>query len=495
MIYKITVVGIRNYLKNGEDDYDELFSRLPVGSIVFLRIEPTGAPFPGSVSVWDEHNQRIGSISKTDRRYVELEIPNGEMLPVKVSGHSAEHNCIYVTVENTKGVKEPFIRNISLEEDETVFATTEHDMRLQQLTEMMKTQIKMLETGMTQKTDALMLTAQEYLQYCCTSLDGQTSFSRGDILNALSLLMDRHKELEPIYSAILELHKDIGRMYNDVKTQAYLEQYQRIKTSALTPNEHGRSQFDDYIRRLEFAHGGILSQADIDAEILNLSKLLANEMMKSYEKNTETDEAFATALYSLNYSMNAIYSLYSRQIKLEQLKRLKATLQSGDKLTIIYSNTIFNRKLFNTNAKVAKLRDAIGARIKGARLENEAQSATDRPQIDPTIKCQWYYIWKILAESNLMIQDNNTVRAFLRQMIDWYPEVFEELVNEKQKMALVSKMEKSISTEKDKWKLAGKEVPFQDMLHKWKELGLDFYKKVQPMFLVCKDLHQALQNL
>lgn len=62
-----TIVGIRNYLPNGEADYPLLFSRLPIGAIVYLRKEPTGSSFPGSISVWDDECNQIGSISRLTR--------------------------------------------------------------------------------------------------------------------------------------------------------------------------------------------------------------------------------------------------------------------------------------------------------------------------------------------------------------------------------------------------------------------------------------------
>lgn len=65
MKYTITIVGIRKYLPNGEEDYPKLFSRLPVGSTVYLRKEPTGSEYPGSVSVLDDDCCKIGSVSKT----------------------------------------------------------------------------------------------------------------------------------------------------------------------------------------------------------------------------------------------------------------------------------------------------------------------------------------------------------------------------------------------------------------------------------------------
>ena len=161
--------------------------------------------------------------------------------------------------------------------------------------------------------------------------------------------------------------------------------------------------------------------------------------------------------------------------------------------TPIYINSIFKQKVFNTNAKVVRLRDAIGARIKGAKLTDGGGLLEDRPQIDPSMQNEWYYVWKMISESELLDR-KVTARAFIAQMLEWYPEVFEPVADEEQKKAFVRKMENSISAEKRKWMQSGVEVPFRDMMSKWPELQLD-HNKVQQMFLVCRDLRIALQNL
>ena len=330
MIVEITIVGIRKYLANGEDDYPELFAKLPIGSTVYLRKEPTGSQFPGSVSVWDDNGQKIGNIAKTERRYIELEIPEGEMLPVEISGHSATDNCMYVKAENTKGFSKPYIREIELMEGETVFPMTSYDQRIRQLTSMMKTKINMLKEGKAGNADSLLATGREYAVYCCKSLDGETSFNRADILLHLRNLIEAYPEIKDVYTDIYEQHKDIGRMYNDIMTQTYLEQYERIKENATCKGENESSKFYDYLGNLEFANGGSLTDEMIRKEILCLSELLAKEMEKNYKKYTESDEAFAKALYSLNYSWNGIYRLYTRRIKLELLKaRLQSSTQTN----------------------------------------------------------------------------------------------------------------------------------------------------------------------
>ena len=161
--------------------------------------------------------------------------------------------------------------------------------------------------------------------------------------------------------------------------------------------------------------------------------------------------------------------------------------------TPIYLNSIFKQKLFNTNAKVVRLRDAIGARIKGAKLTDGSGLSEDRPQIDPAMQNEWYYVWKMISESELLDR-RVTARAFIAQMLEWFPEVFEPVADEEQKKSFVRKMENSISAEKRKWMQSGVEVPFKDMMSKWPELQLD-HNKVKQMFLVCRDLRDALQNL
>lgn len=161
--------------------------------------------------------------------------------------------------------------------------------------------------------------------------------------------------------------------------------------------------------------------------------------------------------------------------------------------TPIYLNSIFKQKVFNTNAKVVRLRDAIGAGIKGAKLTDGSGFAEDRPQINPAMQNEWYYVWKMIAESELLDR-KVTVRDFIAQMLEWFSEVFKEMADEKQKTAFVEKMGKSISREKSRWVQDRQEVPFKDMMSKWQTLQLD-HNKVRQMFLVCRDLRDALQNL
>ncbi len=323
MEVKLTIVGIRNYLPNGEDDYDKLFQRLPIGTSVYLRKEPTGTKYPGSVTVLDDEGNKIGSVSKTERRCIELDIPQNRMLQVKISGHSKKHNCMYFTADNKNGFKEPYIREVPLEEGETSTELCIEDNELQKFTSLLKTKIEMFQEGQTEILQSLIKNAQKYAKLCCISLDGETSFSRTDILVGLRTLNVENPELTEVYSEIFEAHKDIGRSYNDVKTNVYREQYNRIFKSITEKRKNGKSQLDDYIENLKFLNNGTISIEILDQKIKHLEELLSKELMNSYVKNVNSDTDFADALYSLNYSMQGIYRMLTRKIRLDHLRAIR----------------------------------------------------------------------------------------------------------------------------------------------------------------------------
>lgn len=319
----LTVVGIRNYCR-GEEKYPELFARLPIGCEVVLRTNRTGEPYPGSISVYDMEMKQIGSICKTDRRFIELGMPEDGTLYATVTDHSARHNCIYIEAENTNGIKEPYLREIVPEMGEIVFAKTAQDMHMEHITDLAKSQLERLkERDITeQQTKTLLNVLTEYSKLCCTSLDGESSFKRADIIKYLRDLAGKHVEFQQFYDDIFEKTKDLGRKQNDVKVEVYLKQYQNIYASATAKGKNGKSQIDEWIDVLKFTHGGVLPESVISEEMNRLANLLSGEMMNKYITCIDSDEDFATALYSLNYLLRSIYVLYTRRIKYNYLKNL-----------------------------------------------------------------------------------------------------------------------------------------------------------------------------
>lgn len=323
MNVELTVVGIRNYC-GGEEGYPQLFARLPIGCEVYLRINPPGEPYPGSVSVYDMEGQQIGSISKTDRRYIEDDVRAVGVLSAKVTEHCAKDNCIIIEAENEKGIKEPYLRDITPEDDELVFDTTAQDARMVLLTDMVKSQLeRFVDQDITKgQLEALTKVLTEYSALCCASLDGESSFKRADILRFLKKLAKKYSGLQPIYDDVFEQSKDLGRKNNDVKVAVYRAQYNNIYASATAKGRNGKSQVDKWFDTLRFAYSGELSEEDIKNEVKPLAEKLRVELMNKYVSCIDSDEDFSTALYSLNYRLRAIYVLYTRRIKYKYLMNL-----------------------------------------------------------------------------------------------------------------------------------------------------------------------------
>ena len=328
MMVVLTVVGIRNYLPNGEADYPQLFARLPIGTTVYLRKQSEGEKYPGCVYVYDEEARIIGSITKTERRFIELEIPKDLMLQAKIIGHSAADNCLYIEAENTKGFSVPYIRQIELTGSETAIPLTTLDNKIKLFTSSMKTMIDSLKKdGDASNVDSLLRIAEKYQACCCQSLDGDTSFSRGEICQELRILLNQYPALKDVYSVIYEQHKDLST--KEEQTNVFRKQYGRIYERAMLKEEHGSSFLEDYIEKLTFLNGGQLTTEIVQNEILSLSSLLAKELCNNYVMFIKTEESFAHVLYSLNYSLNGIYILFTRRIKLEYLQSLLANLSDN----------------------------------------------------------------------------------------------------------------------------------------------------------------------
>jgi len=162
----------------------------------------------------------------------------------------------------------------------------------------------------------------------------------------------------------------------------------------------------------------------------------------------------------------------------------------------VLESLIFNGRIFDTNAKLLRLRDEIGARIMGARLSDESRFAAERPQIDPKVQKEWYYIWKPLNESGLFARSAKVgVTMFIEQMMKWYPEVFPEHASDDERKAFVKRMVASISAEKSRWVKGEEEVPIKDMTAACPTLGIVYIGRIQTLFFVCNELRKALREL
>lgn len=326
MMVRLTVVGVRNYCKHKEADLPALFERYPLGSKLYLYVVPEGMRFAGAVKVKDEMNQRIGFVSKTERHLILLAIPKNGMLGCVVVGHSLEDKSMTVEVENRVGVKEPLIRNAKAAEEKMKLMTTEHDENLIEQTLLLLGLMKVENPDL----ETIKKSAMEYAEICCTSLDGETTFSREEILHRLKGLDQGNGMFTDVIKDIFEQKKDLGKRGEEMMTRVYQEQYKRIKKSAYMKGDGGKSKLENYIEKLKFLNGKKLTSEVIEKEILRLSELQAGELEGTYVENIESDKGFAKALYSLNYSLRATYVLYTRRIMIEYLEKLKEENRPAD---------------------------------------------------------------------------------------------------------------------------------------------------------------------
>ena len=112
-------------------------------------------------------------------------------------------------------------------------------------------------------------------------------------------------------------------------------------------------------------------------------------------------------------------------------------------------NIIFSERLFDSNARLSKLRDTIAAAID----MGDATIMYGEPQevrINPAVQSEWYYIIKALEEARVT-RSKISVTGFIEQVMEWYPMLFPDGTKEEWEK-FKRRLSKSISDEKSLWK-------------------------------------------
>ena len=142
-------------------------------------------------------------------------------------------------------------------------------------------------------------------------------------------------------------------------------------------------------------------------------------------------------------------------------------------------NFIFNERLFDSNDRLAKLRDTIAAAID----MGDATIMYGKPQetrINPTVKNEWYYIVKAIIES-CVAKSKTSNNSFVEQMVEWFPMQFPDETPESFK-DYKRKLAKSISEERHLWRQGpmNQEILLKDMWAKGmsKRLGIPKTQRV-----------------
>lgn len=316
---KLTVVGMRPICERLGIPLSQMFESLPVGSELYLSVEPDDAEYPGSISVLRGLSERIGSIATEDIHHIKLAIPQDGNLKCVITGQSLEHKSIIVEAVNNVGICKPEIAISEPLDGEMIFSCTEYDKEIHTITKLLRTQLK----EENPKVEQVLKLTQKFAKICCTTLDGETFYAVYDLLRLIDKLNEKFPIFDAVRSEIFEAAKDLKRYIGDVKTEVYLSQYKRIHDSALEHKNGEPSQFDDYIYSLKFINNGKLTLDIIDAEITKLSHLLSKELTNKYQKRVRDDVKFADNLFYNRYSLRSMYVLYTRRIKLKYLQKLR----------------------------------------------------------------------------------------------------------------------------------------------------------------------------
>lgn len=157
-------------------------------------------------------------------------------------------------------------------------------------------------------------------------------------------------------------------------------------------------------------------------------------------------------------------------------------------------NIIFNNRIFDSDARLAALRNTIASFINLGEDNNKLSGAAEN-QIEPTSQNEWYYILIAIVEAEIVGRNLFTDVNFANQMISWFPSLFhfdtpDEMASFKRKFT------KSISAERSLWKYGAKKevTAIRDMRARQRLLNID-YAKLSRLYPVANGLKKALEEL
>lgn len=329
----LPVVGIRNYYTEEEkhlpteaERLASFFSRVPVGSTVYLKIDYC-PPYAGQVLVYDDYidGRVLGPISGVETYLIRPAV-TARGLRATVTSHSAADKCFYVEVENTVGIGKMNINKIRALKDEFKIEYTQHDEKLMTAREAAR-QLFDEVTAKEQPTEderaELLRAIRNYSTLCCTTLDGETRYHRHLLLFDMNKVLPRFPELKPFYDDIFERGKDLGSRRNEDNVAIYKSQYERVRTAAysVTPGRM-HSPLEVYRRALEYKHVGNISRKVLDEERKSVAEKLSHALKGEFASVKDDDARFASSLYTMKYDLRSMNVLFSRMILHEYLTTL-----------------------------------------------------------------------------------------------------------------------------------------------------------------------------
>lgn len=157
-------------------------------------------------------------------------------------------------------------------------------------------------------------------------------------------------------------------------------------------------------------------------------------------------------------------------------------------------NIIFSERVFDSNSRLAKLRDTIAAAID----MGDATIMYGEPQkmrINPAVHSEWYYIVKSIEEAKVA-HGKLSVTGFIEQMMEWYPMLFPDGTKDEWEK-FKRRLSKSISDEKSLWRQGTMKetVSLRDMWAKGISKKIGIAKANRIYEIAYKGLYRNLETL
>jgi len=202
-------------------------------------------------------------------------------------------------------------------------------------------------------------------------------------------------------------------------------------------------------------------------------------IIKNYYDNSQSNDIEINTPMSID----KILEIRERAIRRRMVEDAEVVEEETKDGSFALTNLIFNPRLFDSTARLEKLRGVIACAISMGSNHAE-EDGKNEYTLNILQKSEWYYLMQAFVEADVT-RGVPTAADLYKQMKAWFPEVA-ALEGDGTEDELTRKLTGSISAEKAKWKEMGtdKSVPLKEMVVKNQAS-----ERMRPER--CRDLYKA----
>lgn len=309
----ISVVGLRHYLKDGEEGLPAFFASHPVGSELILQRQGAGSKYPDAIAAIDpEGLASIGTISTDDLHVANCYVPADDDDAIRfarIVAHQEKALTIAIPDLTTADTK-PQLHTLEVTLGEPVIEFTANEKYLQRMASLLlRTQTEAQAIGHKHYY-------QDFVNQCHLSHATELRQDRRNIAERLLRMNDR--TMRDLGTRLLSKHHDLKR--RDDLWQNCRDHYRQVcyEADLQTYTPEAQHMLDEYEAQLRYRnHDRPLDQKHWLSESQRLRYVIDSNLGGKFASQRGDWPELGLTIHYADFDRRSLYVLYSRMLQLD----------------------------------------------------------------------------------------------------------------------------------------------------------------------------------